>query len=101
MYVFLTINSLRMSFWIVPVNALAGTPCSSAATMYKAIIGKTAPFIVIETLILSSGIPSKSFCMSKIESIATPAIPTSPATRGWSLSYPRWVARSNATEIPL
>jgi hypothetical protein len=42
--------------------------------------------MVIETLILSSGMPSKRRRMSRIESMATPAIPTSPVTRGWSLS---------------
>ena len=49
-------------------------------------IGSTAPFIVIDTLIRSSGIPSKRIRMSWIESIATPAMPTSPTTRGWSES---------------
>ena len=48
--------------------------------------GSTAPFIVIETVILSSGMPSKRIFMSSTESIATPALPTSPTTRGWSLS---------------
>ena len=42
---------------MVPLNCVSDTPCSSAATMYKAKIGSTAPFIVIETLILSNGIP--------------------------------------------
>ena len=46
----------------------------------------TAPFIVIDTLILSSGMPSNRIFMSSTESIATPALPTSPTTRGWSLS---------------
>jgi len=36
---------------------------------------------------LSRGMPSQRSSMSAIESIATPAIPTSPATRGWSESY--------------
>jgi len=44
--------------------------------------GSTAPFIVIDTEILSSGMPSNSTFMSSIESIATPALPTSPPTRG-------------------
>ena len=86
MYVLRTMNSLRMSFWIVPASCAAGTPCSSAATTYRAITGSTAPFIVIDTLIRSRGMWSNSWRMSRIESIATPAIPTSPATRGWSLS---------------
>lgn len=56
---FLTMNSFKISFWIVPERAGNGAPCSSAATMYMAIMGRTAPFIVIETDILSKGIPSK------------------------------------------
>jgi len=31
-------------------------------------------------------LPANRMRMSAIESIATPAMPTSPATRGWSLS---------------
>ena len=46
----------------------------------------TAPFIVIDTDIWSSGMRSNRMRMSSIESIATPAMPTSPVTRGWSLS---------------
>lgn len=57
-------NSLRMSFWMVPASFSGGTPCSSAATMYSARTGSTAPFIVIDTVILSSGMPSKSWRMS-------------------------------------
>ena len=33
MSVSMTMNSLRMSFWMVPDSFAAGTPCSSAATM--------------------------------------------------------------------
>ena len=54
--------------------------------MKPANTGNTAPFIVIDTLILSSGMPSNRIFMSSTESIATPALPTSPTTRGWSLS---------------
>jgi len=50
--------------------------------MYSARIGSTAPFIVIDTDIESSGMPSNSCRMSRIESTATPAMPTSPVTRG-------------------
>ena len=56
------------------------------ATMYAASTGSTAPFIVIDTLTLSSGIWSNRIFMSSTLSIATPALPTSPVTRGWSLS---------------
>lgn len=54
--------------------------------MYMASTGSTAPFMVIDTLIRSSGIWSKRMRMSSTLSIATPALPTSPSTRGWSLS---------------
>ena len=56
----------RRSFWIVPVSFAAGTPCSSAATTYIAMIGSAAPFIVIETDILSSGMPSNRIFMSSM-----------------------------------
>ncbi len=79
-------NSLRMSFWMVPASFSGGTPCSSAATTYSARIGSTAPFIVIETDTVDKSMPSNSCRMSRMESIATPAIPTSPWTRGWSES---------------
>jgi hypothetical protein len=49
-------------------------------------IGSTAPFIVMLTDIWSSGMPEKRIFMSSTLSIATPALPTSPITRGWSLS---------------
>ena len=79
-------NSFRMSFWMVPVSLARGTPCSSPATMKLASTGSTAPFMVIDTDMRSSGTPSKRIFMSSTESIATPALPTSPTTRGWSLS---------------
>jgi len=44
-----TMNSFRMSFWIVPASFSAGTPDSSPATINMASTGSTAPFIVIET----------------------------------------------------
>ena len=75
-----------MSFWIVPVRSFRATPCSSPATMKKAMTGSTAPFMVMLTDIWSSGMPSNSNFMSSTLSIATPAMPTSPATRGWSES---------------
>jgi hypothetical protein len=45
-------------------------------------MGSTAPFMVMETLILSRGIWSKSTFMSSTESMATPALPTSPHDAG-------------------
>ena len=79
-------NSLRMSFWMVPERFRGETPCSSPATMKDASTGITAPFIVMETEISPRGMPSNSALMSSTESMATPARPTSPSTRGWSLS---------------
>jgi hypothetical protein len=38
--------------------------------------------MVIDTLILSSGMPENRIFISSTLSIATPALPTSPATRG-------------------
>jgi hypothetical protein len=50
--------------------------------MKQAITGSTAPFMVIDTVTRSSGMPSNSTFMSSTLSMATPALPTSPATRG-------------------
>lgn len=41
--------------------------CSSAATMYMANTGKTAPFIVMETDILSNGMPSNNICETRVQ----------------------------------
>ncbi len=49
---------------MVPLSCSGLTPCSSAAAMYSAITGSTAPFMVMETDILSSGIPSNSVRIS-------------------------------------
>ena len=81
MYVLRTMNSLRMSFWIVPERAARSAPCSSPATMKDASTGITAPFMVMLTETRSSGMPSKSSFMSSTLSMATPALPTSPSTR--------------------
>src|SRR3546814_13092808 len=74
-------NSLRMSFWMVPSSNLRSTPCSSPATMKKARIGITAPFIVIDTDIWSSGMPSNNIFISSTLSIATTAFTTSDGAR--------------------
>ena len=82
MYVFLTINSFKISFCRVPESWSSGVSVSSATTMKLAMIGSTAPFMVIEIEVSFSEIPSKSSFISSTESIATPALPTSPLTRG-------------------
>ena len=71
---------------MVPDRTDLSWPCSSPATMKFARIGITAPFMVMLTLTLSSGMPSNRIFMSSTLSMATPALPTSPSTRGWSLS---------------
>ena len=54
--------------------------------MKNARIGSTAPFIVMETDIWSSGMPENRMFMSSMEQTETPALPTSPTTRGLSAS---------------
>ena len=54
--------------------------------MKLARIGITAPFMVIETETLSSGISANSVSMSYSESIATPTCPTSAIAIGSSES---------------
>ena len=49
---------------MVPVSLSRGTPCSSPATMKKAMTGSTAPFMVMLTDISPSGMPSNSNFMS-------------------------------------
>jgi hypothetical protein len=73
-------NSLRISFWMVPCNYCMVAPCSKAVTMYMAKMGRTAPFIVMETEMSLRGMLSNKIFISSTESIATPAIPTSPTT---------------------
>ena len=79
-------NSLRMSFCMVPERSSRRAPCSSAATMYMAMTGSTAPFMVMDTDISLSEMPSNRRFMSSTVSMATPALPTSPRARGWSES---------------
>jgi hypothetical protein len=63
-----------MSFWMVPASWSWLTPCSSPATTNEASTGSTAPFMVIDTDIWSSGMPSKRIFMSSTESMATPGL---------------------------
>src|SRR5678810_11051 len=92
-YVFTAMYSLRMSLCIVPRSCSHGTPCFSATTRYMDQRTVAGALVVMEVLILSSGIPSKSTSISARESMATPHLPTSPADIGWSESYPINVGR--------
>ena len=49
---------------MVPDSFAGETPCSSPATMKSASTGSTAPFMVMETDICSSGMPENSVRMS-------------------------------------
>jgi hypothetical protein len=57
--------------------------------------------IVIEVVMRSSGMPSKSTRMSSRLEMETPTLPTSPSASGLSASYPICVGRSKATERPI
>src|SRR4051812_805166 len=57
--------------------------------------------MVIDVATVSSGRPDSRISMSSSESIATPTLPTSPAARGWSESYPICVGRSKAHDRPV
>ena len=62
---------------------VAGTTAWSIAPAQSSQFApSTAPFMVMDTLIFDSGIPENRMRMSRIESMATPAMPTSPTTRG-------------------
>ena len=49
---------------MVPASFCGATPCSSPATTNKASTGSTAPFMVIDTVISASEMPSNSVRMS-------------------------------------
>ncbi|MNC87428.1 hypothetical protein D3C83_31550 [compost metagenome] len=70
----------------MPESFSRATPRSSPTTQYIASSVAAVALIVIDVETLSSGMPSKSAVMSSIESMATPALPTSPAASGWSES---------------
>ena len=54
---------LQINLVVVMVLLDGLLTCSSAATMYIESTGNTAPFIVMETDIFSSGMPSNRICM--------------------------------------
>ena len=55
-----------MSFWVVPLSAVRSTPFSSATVTYRASSQAAVALIVIDVFISSSGIPSRSACMSPL-----------------------------------
>ncbi len=98
---FCAMNSLRMSFWIVPDSVFQPAPCRSATTRYMAKIIAAGELIVIEVVMSPTGIPSNSVSMSASEVTLTPHFPTSPSASSWSGSRPMSVGRSNATLSPV
>ena len=57
MYSFCAMNSLRMSFWIVPDSFFQSAPCFSATTRYIAKIIGAGELIVIDVVILAERDP--------------------------------------------
>ncbi len=75
-------NSLRMSFWIVPDSIACGHALLLARDDED---GQDRDHRAVHRhrdRHLSSGMPSNRIFMSSTLSIATPALPTSPTTRG-------------------
>ena len=101
MYSFCAMNSLRMSFWIVPDSVCQLAPCFSATTRYIAKIIGAGELIVIDVVMSASEMPSNSRSMSASDTIETPHFPTSPSDSGSSGSRPISVGRSNATLSPV
>ena len=79
MYVPRAMYSFKMSFCTVPESFGRFAPCFFATATYRHSKIAAVELIVIDVETRSSGIPSNSVCMSSIESIATPTLPTSPS----------------------
>ncbi len=75
MYSFCAMNSLRMSFWIVPDSVCQSAPCFSATTRYIAKIIGAGELIVIDVVMSPSGMPSNSRSMSASDDDADAALP--------------------------
>src|SRR5512136_2422978 len=84
--VFWAMNSLSMSFWIVPQILVSGIPLMSAAAQYMARRAVAGGLIVMDVVILSMGMPSTSWRKSSRVSMATPHLPHSPRALGESVS---------------
>ena len=75
MYSFCAMNSLRMSFWIVPESVFQSAPCCSATTRYIAKIIAAGELIVIDVVMSASEMPSKSVSMSASDVDVDAALP--------------------------
>ena len=81
---FWAMNSLNMSFWIVPCRRAGSMPRSSASASYIASSTTAGALMVIEVLTWSSGMSANSRRMSSRLATDTPSRPTSPCDSGWS-----------------
>src|SRR5687767_15171354 len=82
MYSFWAMNSLRMSFWIVPEIFCQSAPCFSATTRYIAKIIGAGELIVIDVVMSASEMPSNRRSMSASDVMLTPHLPVSPSDSG-------------------
>ena len=79
MYSFCAMNSLRMSFWIVPESLFQSAPCFSATTRYIAKSIGAGELIVIDVVMPPRSMPSNNRSMSARDTMLTPHFPTSPS----------------------
>ncbi len=82
MYSFWAMNSLRMSFWMVPDSVRQSADWRSATTRYIAKIIAAGELMVIDVVMSPRWMPSKSRAMSASETMLTPHLPTSPSESG-------------------
>lgn len=79
---FWAMNSLRMSFWMVPPSFFQSYPFFLATARYMAQMALAGLLMVMEVVTSSRLIPSKRISMSARLETATPHLPTSPLERG-------------------
>ena len=85
-----SLENMKVLFDGIPLNKMSVSMTMNGAVLpimafyINAMMGSTAPFMVMETDILFKGIPSNKTFIFSNEQIDTPALPTSPTTRSWS-----------------
>ena len=75
-------NSLSMSFCMVPPMRSQEIPCLSASARYMARATDAVQLMVIEVVTRSSGMSRNSTSKSARVEMDTPSLPTSPRARG-------------------
>ena len=99
---FCAMNSLRMSFWIVPESLAQSRPALAPrrrGTSPEA--SAPAQLIVIDVVTAPRSMSANSASMSASDVTLTPHLPTSPRDSSWSGSRPISVGRSKATLRPV